>query len=121
MIRYFFRLFLLATILSLFSFMVSLPASAADQNPTDNQWSDGLTVSGFDGSVTVLVSDMQGNTYAGGDFTAYGGKPVNHIAKWDGQTWSALGDGLQSQLHTLAVDSRGNLYTDVLTFTESGL
>ena len=121
MVRNSLRLFSLASILTLFSFMVTLPVSAADQKPADKQWSDGLTVSGFDGRVSVLVSDMQGNTYAGGDFTAYGGKPVNHIAKWDGLTWSALGDGLKSQANTLTVDSRGDLYSDVLTFTESGL
>ncbi len=121
MIRNFLRLSALATILSLFSFIVTLPASAADQKPADKQWSDGLTVSGFDGRVTILVSDKLGNTYAGGDFTAYEGKPANHIAKWDGLTWSALGDGLKNPVNTLAVDSRGYLYTDVLTFPESGL
>jgi len=121
MIRTFLRLFTLATLLSLFSFIFPLQATAADQQPADKQWADGLTISGFDGGVTILVSDLQGNTYAGGDFTAYGGKPVNHIAKWDGLTWSALGDGLQNQVNTLAVDSRGYLYTDALVIPESGL
>ncbi len=32
--------------------------------------------------------------YAGGHFSSAGGQIVNHIAKWDGQTWSALGSGV---------------------------
>src|SRR5258708_38374793 len=32
--------------------------------------------------------------YVGGNFTMAGGSAVNHIAKWDGSAWSALGSGL---------------------------
>jgi trimeric autotransporter adhesin len=32
--------------------------------------------------------------YAGGHFTSAGGAPAKHIARWDGQAWSALGSGL---------------------------
>jgi len=32
--------------------------------------------------------------YAGGYFTSAGGVTVNHIAKWDGSSWSALGNGM---------------------------
>lgn len=34
--------------------------------------------------------------YAGGSFKTAGGVPANAIAKWDGRTWSALGDGLRT-------------------------
>jgi len=34
------------------------------------------------------------NLYAGGYFTTAGGLPVNHIAKWNGSVWSALGSGI---------------------------
>lgn len=34
------------------------------------------------------------NLYAGGIFTAAGGRPANCIAKWDGSSWSALGSGM---------------------------
>ena len=34
------------------------------------------------------------NLYAGGDFTTAGGVPANHIAKWNGSAWSALGSGI---------------------------
>src|SRR5262249_24972436 len=32
--------------------------------------------------------------YAGGLFTTAGGVAANHIAKWDGSRWSALGSGI---------------------------
>jgi hypothetical protein len=31
--------------------------------------------------------------YVGGDFTTAGGTPANHIAKWNGTNWAALGSG----------------------------
>lgn len=34
--------------------------------------------------------------YAGGWFTTAGGVPANNIAKWDGQRWWPLGDGITS-------------------------
>ena len=54
--------------------------------------------------------DNAGNLYAGGWFTTAGGVAVNHIAKWDGSTWSALGSGLDGGVYALAVDGAGNLY-----------
>jgi hypothetical protein len=35
-----------------------------------------------------------GDLYAGGYFTTAGGAAANHLAKWDGSNWSALGSGL---------------------------
>ena len=32
--------------------------------------------------------------YAGGQFTSAGGVPANHIARWDGSSWSPLGTGV---------------------------
>src|SRR5439155_16121734 len=48
------------------------------------------------------------NLYVGGGFvraTNSGGAPVtvNHIAKWDGTTWSALGSGLDNTVFAMAV------------------
>ena len=45
---------------------------------------------------TALAVDASGNLYAGGDFTTAGGVSANHIAKWDGTNWSALGSGMNS-------------------------
>ena len=47
--------------------------------------------------------------YAGGDFTTAGGVAANHIAKWDGASWSALGSGMNgSTSYALAVFDDGS-------------
>ena len=62
-------------------------------------------------SVCALAVSGSGNLYAGGDFTTAGGVGANHIAKWNGSAWSALGlgDGSGIGVCALAVAS-GNLY-----------
>ncbi len=51
-------------------------------------WLDG-------GFATVSALAVLGrNLYAGGIFTAAGGSPANYIAKWDGNSWSALCSGM---------------------------
>ncbi len=42
-------------------------------------------------ALTVSGTDL----YVGGAFTLAGGVTVNHVAKWDGANWSALGGGLE--------------------------
>jgi hypothetical protein len=52
--------------------------------------------------------------YVGGLFTAIGGLTVNHIAKWNGTSWSALGSGFDNNtggptyVHALAVFDEGS-------------
>jgi hypothetical protein len=41
--------------------------------------------------------------YVGGRFTSAGGESVNRIGKWDGTSWSPLGTGVSSNLHTSTV------------------
>jgi hypothetical protein len=36
--------------------------------------------------------------------------PANHVAKWDGTAWSALGAGMDNDVQALALDGDGNLY-----------
>jgi hypothetical protein len=63
--------------------------------------------------VKALALDAAGNLYAGGYFTTAGGVSANHIAKWDGTAWSALGSGVSGSytlVQALAVDGAGNLY-----------
>ena len=43
-------------------------------------------------------------------FTTAGGVTANHIAKWDGSTWSALGSGMNDTVSALAIDASGTLY-----------
>ncbi len=71
------------------------------------QWSLG---DGFDTYISsslrandVAVDDA-GNFYVCGGFQYAGGVRVNNIAKWDGQKWRALGEGLGSGGGSIAVN-----------------
>jgi hypothetical protein len=88
---------------------------------------------GLGSSVTALaVFDADGvgpeppALYAAGYFTTAGGISANHIAKWDGGTWSPLGTGLNDAALTLAVfdaDGPGPLLPQLFvggSFTEAG-
>jgi len=63
--------------------------------------------------VAVLVVDQPSAIgpalYAGGDFHEAGGVSVRSIARWDGDSWSALGGGVFGSVSALAVydDGRG--------------
>jgi len=46
--------------------------------------------------------------YAGGNFTAAGGVEANHIARWDGDSWSPLGSGMNDQVNALTVVDVGS-------------
>lgn len=77
---------------------------------------------GIDGSVRALAAadslevDSGPVLYVGGWFTSTGGQsglPVNCVARWDGQTWSALGEGVTretgtARVHALAMFDDGN-------------
>ena len=39
--------------------------------------------------------------YAGGNFTTAGGAPASNIAKWDGNSWSTLGSGVNDIVYAL--------------------
>jgi hypothetical protein len=59
--------------------------------------------------VSALVRDGQGNLYASGEFTQAGGQAARHIARWDGATWNALGDGFAAAVH-LTIGNGDALY-----------
>jgi len=80
-------------------------------------WSalSGPSGTGFDHTVESLVVYNDGNgdaLYAGGNFTTAGGVTVNHIARWDGSSWSALsgpaGTGADNWVGALAVYDSGS-------------
>ncbi|MFZ4622413.1 MAG: hypothetical protein ACOYNS_17755, partial [Bacteroidota bacterium] len=53
---------------------------------------------------TVIAMAISGNdVYVVGDFTVVDGITVNHIAKWDGIKWSALGQGADDIVHSVAI------------------
>ena len=56
-------------------------------------------------ALAVFGSDL----YVGGNFRIAGDVAVNHIARWNGSTWSALGSGVNGLVSALAV-SGSDLY-----------
>jgi hypothetical protein len=45
------------------------------------------------GAMTVFDDGTGPALYVGGDFSIAGGRPISHIAKWDGHQWSSVGGG----------------------------
>ncbi len=92
---------------------------AAPATPTAaGAWDDRFGYVGVEGRVTALAEAPNGDLYVGGDFTKAGGMAANRIARWDGRSWHALGDGLNDLPHSIVVDG-----TDVYVggkFTTAG-
>lgn len=64
----------------------------------------------YDHTVAALLQGKAGVLYAGGNFQKSGETQLNHLAAWDGSTWSAVGGGLGGQVHALAHDAQGTLF-----------
>ncbi|PYK97624.1 MAG: hypothetical protein DME19_15640, partial [Verrucomicrobia bacterium] len=65
----------------------------------------GVAYPGFQSSIGALAisgSDL----YVGGAFIQAGGINASRIARWDGQNWSAMGSGTDSDVYTIAVAKR---------------
>src|ERR1044071_5013615 len=76
-------------------FALSWPSPGAFAAAGDEHWDYRFGLPGVDGFVGVIATN--GNEiYAGGDFTSIGNVLANDIAKWDGQTWPALGSGMSA-------------------------
>lgn len=70
--------------------------------------------------VSCLASD-ESSLYVGGDFSSAGGTLCRSVASWNGQTWSAMGtgvDGAYSQVACMLVD-QGSVYVGG-NFTHAG-
>lgn len=89
----------------------------------------GRGVKGFSRIYTLIVfDDGDGEAlYAAGSFTHAGGVSANAVAKWDGMSWSALGDGLtggffETIVFALAVydDGTGPAIYATGRFTQAG-
>ena len=79
-----------------FTTVGGMPAnSIARWNGTN--WSalgSGLTGGVANPAAVFALAVSGSDLYAGGAFTMAGGSAANYIAKWDGNSWSALGTGL---------------------------
>jgi len=81
----------------------TLSAAPATQNAA-GAWDDRFGYVGVEGRVTAVAAAPNGDLYVGGDFTKAGGMAANRIARWDGRSWHALGDGLNDLPHSIVVD-----------------
>ena len=76
--------------------------------------------SGMNDYVRELTVDSINNVlYAADYFTEAGGVSANHIAKWDGSAWSALGTGTDGKITALCMHN-GELYAGGLFTTAGG-
>jgi hypothetical protein len=64
----------------------------------NERWSDQFAIPGISGgtnpTINAIVQDSSGNIYIGGTFSFVGAVPAHNIAKWDGTTWHACGNGV---------------------------
>lgn len=75
----------------------------------DSVWANEFWLGGFDDPAMISLADEAGNLYVGGEFTAYDGTAMNHVAMWDGSDWNALGSGVNGPVWTMALDAAGDL------------
>jgi hypothetical protein len=69
-----------------------------------------VTQPGASSHVRAATFDRFGNLYIGGDFSKVGGVNANRIARWNGNTWNAVGGGIYGTVHALAADPAGDIY-----------
>jgi len=74
-----------------------------DPTFSDDNWIPMGGVTGANDSIFNSVTDDSGNLYVCGDFTAIGDTLASQVAKWDGNEWQALGEGLSGNSYSLAL------------------
>src|SRR5947208_11710377 len=110
-----------------FVLVTELAAQSGGQPPTpgDENW-DGRFPGppGVNGVVRTAAVGPNGDIYVGGDFTMAINSsgnyfPANHVARWDGSGWSALGSGVNNTVNALAVTRQGVVFVGG-SFTSAG-
>jgi trimeric autotransporter adhesin len=76
---------------------------------------------GGSGNVLALESTPNGGVYAGGFFTLSSGAAGNHVAYFDGSTWSPLGAGTDASVTTLTRMPSGDLFAGGFFNTAGGV
>ncbi len=75
-----------------------------DPTFSDLDWISMGQSPGTNSTVHALALDLTGNLYVGGDFASAGGVAnTSYLAKWNGNTWSAVGNGVNSSVYAIAV------------------
>jgi hypothetical protein len=87
------------------------PAGDALAQPCQREWAPfNSQEPGITAGVHALATFDDGNgpaVFAGGFFTNAGGIQANHVIKWDGKSWAALGDGMNNLVSAFAVYDDG--------------
>lgn len=97
-----------------------LAAGHESKAQTSGAWIDRFSGEhSLNGSVNAIAVGDSGEVYVGGTFTEAGGQVVNHIAKWTGTAWEALGSGINDWVNALEIAPTGELYVGG-DFTEAG-
>lgn len=86
---------------------------ATDQEKAASRcaWASGFHSYGANSAVreSVFFDDGTGMAlYAVGDFVAMDGVRVDHVAKWDGSSWTAMGGGMNALVWRVVVFDDGN-------------
>lgn len=68
----------------------------------------------------IAMTEYNGDLIVAGRFDLAGTLPVNNIARWDGNQWHAMGDGLNYYVRSLCVDTVNNILYAGGTFSHSG-
>ena len=85
----------------------SLPAQALSLRAPTSTWSGvGAPPSG---AVLDLAAGPGGRLYAVGTFSTIGGVAAQHVARWDGATWTPIGDA-NDWVYAVAVAPNGDVY-----------
>jgi hypothetical protein len=95
----------------------------AQSVPGDEHWDYRFGLPGVNGAV-VNIATRGNDVYVGGSSsTSFGNVMANCIAKWDGQSWTALGTGINSSgqpiVYRMVFGTNGDLYAGG-AFTTAG-
>jgi trimeric autotransporter adhesin len=72
-------------------------------NPASGTWTTfagGTDPTGYWGGTVYAIAFYGGQLHIAGTFSTAGETPARNVARWDGQAWRALGDGLEGQYST---------------------
>jgi trimeric autotransporter adhesin len=73
-------------------------AGSTDTMGISGNWSKDYTIPGISGTIYTTATDGT-NLYVGGRFRIAGNVIANNIAKWDGQSWTSIGEGPENGVY----------------------
>jgi hypothetical protein len=75
-----------------------LAAGCGDDGPTSTGPTGHWETIGNLNNIVYAITIYDGDLIAGGAFTEAAGTQANHIARWDGDSWHALGSGVRYEI-----------------------